>query len=68
MEWNGMECEGAQQEIATTLIKGIPIYQSNYLDEGSIACPKGLYSNHIDSLDQAIYVLHENGIPTNPDL
>ena len=61
------KCEGAQQEVVSMSVGGSIARESIYSSEESLSCPDGLYPYHVQSKDQVVYVLHEDGIPIKSD-
>lgn len=65
---NAYTCEGAYQEIVTAVLGDQRVNESSYQSIDPLPCPDGVYPNYVHSIDQVLYVLHENGIPSTPDL
>ncbi len=64
---NAYTCEVAQQEIVSIKVGNTTAYESIIKSQASLDCPAGIYPYHVNTKDQVIYVLHENGIPTKSD-
>lgn len=67
VEYGSYNCEGAQQEIVSINLGGMVASESIFTSEGALDCPSGIDPNHVNAIDNVIYVLHENGIPTKSD-
>ena len=65
---NPPACEGASQELITAKTNGITLSESVSRSAGSLDCPHGITSYSVTSIDHVIQVLHEDGIPTTPEL